>query len=145
MPGPDIAKVNELLTQGPFRSEVGRKQLTLAFGGLYIASTTNTAKPFLVWEAEKGYPRYYIPIDSLHTEIRNSLDGAEPQTKTNGNKASTRLEHVETVEGKGNGSKAVVEQLTVGSKSMTWVRFVEGPWKGFIRFERNEIGTAIIS
>ena len=39
-----------------------------------------------------------------------------------------------------NRSQAVIERLTVGSKSTTWVRFLEGPFKDFARFERSEIG-----
>lgn len=145
MSSPDRATAIDLLTHGPFRSDVGRKQLTLAFGGLYIASTTALARPQLVWETEKGYPRYYIPTASLHADIRSYLIGPEyEQSKTNGNKASglsVEITAIETVKGKNSDSQAIIERLTVGSKTTKWVRFVGGSLDGLIRFERNEIGT----
>ena len=143
MSPPESAAIIDLLSHGPHRSEVGRKQLTLAFGGLYIASTTATAKPLLVWETGKGYPRYYIPTDSLHGDIKDYLTGAGfDHSKTNGHRvsdSSIELAAIETVKGKGNDAQAVIERLTVDSKATTWVRFVEGPLKGLIRFERSEI------
>lgn len=125
--------VSGLVSNGPHRSEVGRKQLTLALGGLYIASTTLTAKPLLVWETEKGYPRYYIPTETLHDDIKKILSGS-PGTPSSVVGVTT----VETVKG------AVIERLAAGSKATTWVRFLEGPLKGFVRFERNEIGWSIL-
>lgn len=145
----DVATVARLLQNGPHRSEVGRKQLTLALGGQYIASTTPSAKPILVWESEKGYARYYLPVGSLHNDIRERLTGTDPEhgEKTNGyvaSKPSVTIEKVETIEGKGNQARALIEKLTVGPKSTTWVRFVEGDLKGLIRFERNEIGKPVL-
>ena len=121
-----------LVSNGPHRSQVGRKQLTLALGGLYIASTTLTAKPLLVWETETGYPRYYIPTETLHDEIKKTVSGSPGRGSSGVGVAA-----VETLEG------AVVERLTVGSKATTWVRFLEGPLKGLVRFERSEIGWSI--
>jgi len=143
MSPPDPATITDLLTNGPHRLEVGRKQLTLAFGGIYIASTTALAKPALVWETEKGYPRYYVPTESLHGDIQSHLTGVNSDHgKANGHKfsgSSVAVAGVDTLKGKGNDSQAFVERLTVGSKTTTWVRFVEGPLRGFIRFERSEI------
>jgi hypothetical protein len=144
MSSPDRAAIIDLLTHGPYRSDVGRKQLTLAFGGLYIASTTASAKPQLVWETEKGYPRYYIPTASLHADIKRYLTWHKyVEDKTNGYKASglpVEVAVIGSLKGKNNDSLAIIERVTVGSKSSTWVRFVEGPLKGLIRFERSEIG-----
>lgn len=119
-------------SKGPHRSEVGRKQLTLALGGLYIASTTLLSKPLLVWETEKSYPRYYIPEDSLHEDIKKSLAG--------GSGSAGSVAAVETVAGTEGKPHATIERLTVGAKNTTWARFLDGPQKGFIRFERSEIG-----
>lgn len=144
----DTATITHILRNGPHRSEVGRKQLTLALGGHYIASTTLSAKPLLVWESEKGYARYYIPVDSLHKDIQRSLSdlNSAPNKEVNG-QAATKLpvgvEVVEKIEGKGAQAQALVEKATVGSKSTTWVRFLEGELKGFIRFERSEIGESL--
>ena len=144
MSSPDSTTIANLLSNGPHRSEVGHKQLTLAFGGLYIASTTISAKPYLVWETEKGYPRYYVPSESLHADIKSHLKDADSGSiRQNGHKAAeipVDLTEVETVNGKGNKSQAFVERLAVGPRTTTWVRFVEGPLKGLIRFERSEIG-----
>lgn len=144
MSSSDRAAIIDVLTHGPYRSDVGRKQLTLAFGGLYIASTTASAKPQLVWETEKGYPRYYVPIESLHADIKRYLTGQEyVEDTTNGHKPSglaVEVAAIETVKGKNSDSQAIIERVTVGSQSSTWVRFVEGPLKGLIRFERSEIG-----
>jgi hypothetical protein len=136
------AEITGLVSNGPHRSEVGRKQLTIALAGLYIASTTASAKPLLVWETEKGYPRYYIPTESLHGDVKQYLTGSESsQDKVNGNgKPRVDVAKVDSVANKDNKSAAVIERLSVGSKSTTWVRFVEGPFKDFIRFERSEIG-----
>lgn len=128
-----VAAVSTLvLSNGPHRFEVGRKQLTLALGGLYIASTTLSLKPLLVWETEKSYPRYYIPEDSLHDDIKKSLAG--------GSGSSVRVAAVETVAGADGKPHAAIERLIVGSEVTTWARFLEGPQKGFVRFERSEIG-----
>lgn len=138
MPPSDPVTITHLVTDGPARSEVGHKQLTLALGGLYIASTTASAKPLLVWEAEKGYARYYIPTESLHDDIKQHLAGSE--SDRGDSEQSIEVVKVDSVTGEDNKSHAVIERLTVGSKSTTWARFVEGPLKGFIRFERSEIG-----
>ena len=98
-----VAEVSNIVNNGAFRSEVGRKQLTLALGGLYIASTTVTSKPFLVWETETGYPRYYIPVETLHEDI-----------KTDSTNGSVGLALVETVKGKDGQPHAIIESLTVG-------------------------------
>ena len=136
------AEIIGLVSNGPHRSEVGRKQLTLALAGLYIASTTASAKPLLVWETEKGYPRYYVPTESLHGDVKQYLTGSESsQDKVSRNrKPGVDVVKVDSVTSKDNKSAAVVERLSVGPKSTTWVRFVEGPFKDFIRFERSEIG-----
>lgn len=123
-----------LLVNGPNRVEVGRKQLTLAFGGLYLASTTLSSKPLLVWETEKGYPRYYVPTESLHGDVKAHVSGEEGKEKgldikvVKGDSATTE------------DAAAVIERLSVGEKSTTWVRFLKGPLDGFIRFERSEFG-----
>lgn len=139
----DKSALEKLLTNGPHRSLVGGKQLTLAFAGLYIASTTLKAKPLLVWETEEsGYARYYVPIESLHPDIKAQL-GYDQDSKANGSSSSgkdVKLEVIDSAEGKSADSKALIEKLTVGSRSSTWTRFVEGPLMGFVRFERNEIG-----
>ena len=133
---PDVA---HLPTYGPHRSEIGRKQLTLAFGGAYIASTTALAKPLLVWETEKAYARYYIPTESLLAEIKQRLDGTgSGLSKESG--VGIEVAKGDSAKSEETGSQAVIERLKVGSKSTTWVRFTEGPLKGFIRFERSEIG-----
>ena len=44
----DTAAIADLLAEGPYRIFEGQKQLTLAFGDLYIASTTASARPLLV-------------------------------------------------------------------------------------------------
>lgn len=137
----DKTALTDLLTNGQHRSLVGSKQLTLAFGGLYIASTTVTDKPLLVWETEKGYyARYYVPIQSLHPSIKAQLGQSVVNGDVKGDiKADLKLEVVESIKGQ-NDSAAVIERLTVGSRSTNWVRFTEGPLAGFVRFERDEIG-----
>lgn len=147
MSSPDLATISHILQNGPHRSEVGRKQLTLVLGGLYIASTTPSAKPLLVWESEKGYVRYYIPVESLHDDIRDRLTGSEvgPNGKLNGQATSIlpiSVEVVDTLKAKDGQAQALIEKVNVGSKTTTWVRFIEGELKGLIRFERNEIGKA---
>lgn len=136
--------ITDLLTNGPHRSLVGTKQLTLAFSGLYFASTTLSAKPLLVWETEKGYPRYYVPVESLHPAIKSRLSSkGDHENGANGHDdIPVKIETVETIKGKGNDAEAVLERLTVGSRTTDWVRFVSGPLKDFVRFERNEIGKA---
>jgi len=136
---PDRSTIVNLLNNGPNRSEVGRKQLTIAFGGKYIASTNGSSKPQLVWETEKPYPRYYLPVASLNDDIAVHINGTVHDS--NGTIQGTiQVENVENIKGKSNESEAVVELLTVGSKSTTWVRFLKGPLEGFIRFERNDLG-----
>jgi hypothetical protein len=138
----DKSALEKLLTDGPNRSLVGGKQLTLAFAGVYIASTTLKAKPLLVWETQSGYPRYYVPIESLHEDIKSQL-GYSQDSNANGSQGSgkdIKLEVIDSVQGKSTDSKALIEKLTIGSRSSTWTRFVEGPLMGFVRFERKEIG-----
>jgi hypothetical protein len=117
------ATISQLVSKGPARSEVGCKQLTLALGGIYIASTTDTAKPLLVWEEEKGYARYYIPTDSLHSDIKLRLEQKDPNN--GGSVPNIDVVKVDAVTGKDGKSEAVIERLTVGAKSTIWVRFVE--------------------
>ena len=140
----DTAAIADLLAEGPYRTFEGQKQLTLAFGDLYIASTTASARPLLVWETEKAYyARYYVPTKSLHSDIKAQLDdSAAANGDQNGHEASSvKLELVESIKSKGSDSQgAVIERLTVDSRTTNWVRFLEGPLKGLIRFERNEIG-----
>lgn len=139
---PNSVPVLNLLSHGPHRYETGRKQVTLALGGLYIASTTVSAKPMLVWETEKGYARYYIPTEALHADIKGLLNDPVA-VGDDGNTVSqvpVGLNLVEIVSATENESKAAIEKLTVGNKSTSWVRFLEGPFKDFIRFERQEIG-----
>ena len=139
----DNSAVTELLTNGAHRSLVGTKRLTLAFGGLYIASTTVSAKPLLVWETEKGfYPRYYVPTDSLHADIKAGISAKSVDSNgSNGqNNKSVQIDVIETIKGKGNDAEAVIERLTIGPRSTTWVRFVKGPSKDYVRFEKDEIG-----
>ncbi|KAF1992995.1 DUF427-domain-containing protein [Amniculicola lignicola CBS 123094] len=133
MATPGSTLVAEIVNQTPFRILTGGKQLTLAFGGLYIASTTLRARPLLVWETEEAYPRYYVPTESLHGDIQARLVSRQATAGTH-----IDISTVDTVEGKDNVSKAVIERLTVGPRSTTWVRFLNGPIKGFIRFERND-------
>ena len=135
----NASTVAELLSQGPFRTMPNHKQLTIALGGTYIASTTQTCKPTLVWETEKSYARYYIPVESLLKEIQARLKDSQ-QT---GSGSHIEVAAEETVSGNGNSSKAVIERLSVGSKTTTWVRFLEGPLKNFIRFERDEMGETL--
>jgi hypothetical protein len=122
-----------ILSKGPSRTLVGSKQLTLALGHLYIASTTVTDKPLLVWEGESGYARYHVPVQTLHPSIQ---PGAQ---KDQNGKSGVSLEALETVDGESD-SQAVIERLTVGSKSTTWIRFTKGPLENFIRFEPKGIG-----
>lgn len=136
----DKAAFAELLTKGQHRSLIGSKQLTLAFAGLYIASTTLTSKPLLVWETGSGYARYYVPIQSLHPDIKSRIN-ANAENGANGhNNTPVELETIDTVKGKGNDTAAVIERLTIGSRSTNWVRFTEGPLMEYVRFERDEIG-----
>ncbi|KAF2729164.1 DUF427-domain-containing protein [Polyplosphaeria fusca] len=116
--------IHDVVANGPDRYEVGRKQITLALGGVYVASTTALAKPLLVWETSKGYPRYYIPTEALHDDLKNAL-------KRTGGNPRVSIKELETVDG-----KAVVEQVTVGNKSTTWSRFLSGPLENHVRIER---------
>jgi hypothetical protein len=139
MPTLISTKLSQIVSDGPARSEVGRKQLTLALGGLYIASTTATTKPLLIWEEEKGYARYYIPEEALHNDIKRLLVGTDPSHEGSGHNIDiAKVDLVASGDGK---SQAVIERVTVGQKSTTWVRFIDGPLKGFIRFERSETGS----
>ena len=75
-------------------------------------------------------------------DVKQFLTGSESsQDKVSGNgKPEIDVVKVDSVTSKDNKSVAVIERLSVGSKSTTWVQFVEGPFKDFIRFERSEIG-----
>jgi hypothetical protein len=134
----DRTALTDLLSNGTARSLVGSKQLTLAFGGLYIASTTLQAKPLLVWEGQSGYPKYYVPIESLHPAIKAQIGGHTSNGAKDG--ADIKLETVDTVKGK-NDNAATIERLSISSRSTTWVRFTEGLLNGFVRFESKDIGT----
>lgn len=142
----DIDTVTSVLQHGPNRSEINGKQLTLALAGEYIASSTAAVKPLLVWELEKSYyPRYYLPEQSLHADIRKHLKGLEPKGDGEGNrhaplKLPVSVELVDTIEAQNKETKGLVEKVTVGPKTMTWVRFVGGKLNGLIRFERDDIG-----
>jgi hypothetical protein len=148
MSAPLSSVAKELISKVPHRFETSGKQLTLAFGGLYIASTTTTAKPLLVWEEEKSYPRYYIPTASLQNDVRWTVLSDDPPARTGD--VDIKVEVIESVTGElkdarkvgpfDNTTEAVIERLTVGEKSTTWVRFLSGPLKDFIRFERSELG-----
>lgn len=142
MSPPDPAPIAELLVNGPNRTFEGGKQLTLAFGGLYIASTSPSSKPLLVWETEKGYPRYYIPSESLHADIKSQLGGSADTNSHSASENAVKIDVIDQIKGKGNNAQAILERLTVGSRSTTWARFLEGPLRGLIRFERSEIGTS---
>jgi hypothetical protein len=139
MASSNSSAVTELLNQKPFRILPNHKQLTIALGGIYIASTTAAAKPSLVWETEQSYPRYYIPVESILEEIQAQFNGPQSHTTT----GSTQLTQVETVSGNDSSFKAIIERLTVGAKTTTWVRFLDGPLKNFVRFERSEMGEFI--
>lgn len=145
MSSPDSSTIVHLLENGPHRFQVGRKQLTLAFAGHYIVSTTQTAKPLLVWESEKGYARYYVPVQTLHADIKQQLTETDDDSKkdTDGSIAIRTPVVVEILEKVSSGNaqaQALVEKITLGARTTTWVRFTEGILKGHIRFERNEIG-----
>ena len=104
----DKAAITDLLTNGQHRSLIGSKRLTLAFAGLYIAETTIANKPLLVWETESGYPRYYVPIQSLHPDIKSRMSANANGDGANGhNNTSVKLEQTDTVKGKGNDTAAV--------------------------------------
>lgn len=138
----DTSTVTHVLEHGPHKSEVGQKQLTLALAGQYIATTTPTITPRLVWELESTfYARYYLPVDSLHTDITEQLSGVKSNnTHATPLKLPISVEVIDTIEAKNGSSKALVEKLNVGRKTTTWVRFVGGDLDGLIRFEREEIG-----
>jgi hypothetical protein len=141
--------VADLLSSGAHRSEVSQKHVTLALGGLYVASTNNAkSPPLLVWESEKGYPRYYLPTASLHKDIENQILETHPKGLQTSSTDSTgtssgitiTLEVVDAINSSNNNSKAIIERFTIGSKPLTLVRFLEGPFKDYVRFEKDEIG-----
>jgi hypothetical protein len=139
------ATVAGLLNQPPFRILPAGKQLTLAFGGIYIASTTVSAKSLLVWETEKSYPRYYIPIDSLHEEVRPHM--GKPLER-GGITISEKAWIVDTsalIKSQNNDFEGVIDHFRIGEREMKWVRFLEGPLKGYIRFEKSEMGELYLS
>ncbi|KFY49202.1 hypothetical protein V496_10179 [Pseudogymnoascus sp. VKM F-4515 (FW-2607)] len=122
------AEVSSVVNNGTFRSEESGKKLTFVLGGQYIAWTTVFTKPLLVWETETSYPRYYIPVASLHGGIDRDNRGGPASVVT-----------VEQVNGKDGSPHAMIESMTVGAKKTTWARFVEGPLKGYIRFDLSEL------
>lgn len=123
------AEVSSVVNNGTFRSEESGKKLTFVLGGQYIAWTTVFTKPLLVWETETSYPRYYIPVASLYGGIDRDNRGGPASVVT-----------VEQVNGKDGSLHAMIESMTVGAKKTTWARFVEGPLKGYIRFDLSELG-----
>lgn len=129
MSSPDVSTISHLLQNGPYKSEDSQKQITIAFGGQYIASTTPASKALLVYETQGGSPVCYIPVASLHNDVRSSIGGQGPNVET-----------IETVVGPDGQPGALIEMVTFGSKTAPWVRFVEGPLKGFVRFEPSDIG-----
>lgn len=50
------------------------------------------------------------------------------------------LKEAEESTAKSHKTEAIVERVTVGANSTTWIRFLSGPLKDYIRFERTEIG-----
>ncbi len=135
----DKTALKTLLANGPHRTLAAGKEVTLALGNLYIVTTTIIATALLVWETESGYSRYYVPVESLHQSIKARLDADTSRSGEQNGETHVGLEVLDTVKGD-NGSQVVIEKLTVGSKSTTWVRFTEGSMQGYIRFERKEIG-----
>jgi hypothetical protein len=123
-------EVSALISNGAFRVLPYGKQLTLALGDLYIVSTTLSAKAQLVWETEKSYPRYYIPVASLHSDVHAIVQGDVAASGISIKAVNTTIDK----------TKAVAEQLSVGSKSTNWVRFVDGPLKELIRIEKEDFG-----
>jgi len=134
----DKKALTELLENGPNRTVVVSKELTLAFAGLYLAKTTLKAKPLLVWETESGYPRYYVPTESLHESIKAQLGASTSGTDGSKSDETSKLKTIDTIK-TNNGSEAVIERLSIGPRSTTWVRFTKGPSAGFVRFERQEL------
>ena len=139
----DKTAIDHLLATGPHRSLEVQKELTLAFAGLYLATTSRTATPRLVWENDKTpYARYYVPVQSFHPDVKAQLSGSTGAA--NGHSKSVASVII-VEELKGKGDKAVIERLTVGERSTTWARFLSGPPKDFARFERSEIGAFIVN
>jgi hypothetical protein len=130
----------DLLNQTPFRILPAGKQVTLAFGGVYIASTTVAVKPLLVWETEKGYPRYYIPVDSLHEAIRPHIGKPSERGEITISEKTGSIDTSALLKSRDNESEAVIDHFRIGEKETKWVRFLQGPLKGYIRFEKSEMG-----
>jgi hypothetical protein len=74
-------------------------------------------------------------MESLHHDIKALLTGSSGTSEFGVN-----VTRVETITRTDNKPKAVIDRLSVGTKSTTWARFLERPLKGFVRFERAEIG-----
>lgn len=138
--------VIDLLNNPPFRVLPASKQLTLAFEGIYIASTTVSEEPLLVQETENNYPRYHAPTQSLHEDLYsivvNPLDN-EYRIRILGKTCIAVMS--DTINSHDGGSQAVIEPLRIGERIMSWVRLLKGPLKAFIKFESSEIATPSIS
>jgi hypothetical protein len=137
--------LTDLLNHLPFRTLPAGKQLTLAFGGIYIASTTVSAKPLLVWETEKGYPRYYIPIDSLHEEVRMHMGKPLERGGITISGKACSIDTSALIKSVDNESEGVIDIFRLEERQMSWARFLKGPLQGYIRFERSELGKLNLS
>jgi uncharacterized protein (DUF427 family) len=127
------SSVRALIAKGPNRYEIGRKRVTLALGGVYVASTTLSAKPLLVWETEKPYARYYIPVEAFNDSVRSAWKGSGGDAKANVPVSVTEIESIQE-----GDTQAAIEEITVGNKSTTWARFASGTFKDHIRIERGD-------
>jgi hypothetical protein len=121
------------------------KQLTLAFGGIYIASTTISAKPLLVWETEKAYPRYYIPIASLQEDVRSHMGKPLERGGITISEKDCSVDTSTLIKSHDNESEGVIDHFRLGERDMKWVRFLKGPLEGYIRFEKSEMGEKFCS
>jgi hypothetical protein len=140
----DVA-LTDLLNHPPFRTLPAGKQLTLAFGGIYVASTTVSAKSLLVWETEKGYPRYYIPTDSLHDEVRMHMGKPLERGGITISGKACSINTSALIKSVDNESEGVIDIFRLGERQMSWARFLKGPLEGYIRFERSELGKLNLS
>lgn len=136
------ATVTKLLNNPPFRILPASRQLTLAFEGIYIASTTVSERPLLVWETEQSYPRYYIPVESLHEDLYSIVVAhtihSGKQARVSGQ--TCIVETSDAFISHDGWTQAVIEHIRIGEKTMSWARFFNGPLDGYIRFEKSELG-----